>query len=54
MITPGPVVITFAVIGYPVAAVPGATAAAWEIFLPLYLVVALLAPSHKRWAKNLS
>ncbi len=52
MITPGPVVITVAFIGYLVAGVSGATAAALGIFLPVYLVVVLLAPSYKRWAKN--
>jgi chromate transporter len=52
MITPGPVVITVAFIGYLVSGIPGATAAALGIFLPVYLVVVLLAPSYKRWAKN--
>src|SRR5438309_2494097 len=52
MITPGPVVITVAFIGYLVAGVAGATAAALGIFLRGYLVVVLLAPSYKRWAKN--
>ena len=52
MITPGPVVITVAFIGFIVAGVPGATAAALGIFLPVYLVVVLLEPSYKRWAKN--
>lgn len=52
MITPGPVVITVAFIGYLVAGVAGATAAALGIFLPVYLVVVVLAPSYKRWAKN--
>jgi chromate transporter len=52
MITPGPVVITVAFIGYLVAGVAGATAAALGIFLPVYLVVVLLAPSYKRWARN--
>ncbi|MBZ5654777.1 MAG: chromate transporter [Acidobacteriia bacterium] len=52
MITPGPVVITVAFIGYLVAGATGATAAALGIFLPVYLVVILLAPSYKRWAKN--
>lgn len=52
MITPGPVVITVAFIGYLVAGFWGATAAALGIFLPVYLVVVVLAPSYKRWAKN--
>jgi chromate transporter len=52
MITPGPVVITVAFIGYLVARTPGAIAAALGIFLPVYLVVVLLAPSYNRWAKN--
>ena len=52
MITPGPVVITVAFIGYLVAGVAGSCAAALGIFLPVYLVVVLLAPSYKRWAKN--
>jgi chromate transporter len=52
MITPGPVVITVAFIGYLVAGTAGATASALGIFLPVYLVVVLLAPSYKRWAKN--
>ena len=47
MITPGPVVITVAFIGYLVAGVGGATAAALGIFLPVYIVVVLLAPSYK-------
>jgi chromate transporter len=52
MITPGPVVITVAFIGYLVAGWAGATAAALGIFLPVYLVVVCLAPSYKRWSKN--
>jgi chromate transporter len=52
MITPGPVVITVAFIGYLVAGIAGATAAALGIFLPVYLIVVLLAPSYKRWARN--
>ena len=45
MITPGPVVITVAFIGYLVAGPLGATAAAIGVFLPVYLVVVLVA----RW-----
>src|SRR3989442_8714751 len=52
MITPGPVIITVAFIGFIVAGTAGATAAALGIFLPVYLVVILLAPSYKRWARN--
>jgi chromate transporter len=52
MITPGPVVITVGFIGYLVAGVSGATAAALGVFLPVYFVVIALAPSYKRWAKN--
>jgi chromate transporter len=39
MLTPGPVVITVAFIGYLVAAFPGAVAAAIGVFLPVYLFV---------------
>ena len=46
MITPGPVVITVAFIGYLVAGTAGAGAAALGGFLPVYLVVAALAPSY--------
>ena len=52
MITPGPVVITVAFIGFLVAGVAGATAAALGVFLPVYVVVVALAPSYKKWAKN--
>lgn len=43
-ITPGPVVITVAFIGYLVAGPLGATAAAVGVFLPVALVVAIVAP----------
>ncbi len=52
MITPGPVVITVAFIGYLVAALPGAIAAALGVFLPVYLFVILLTPFYERIAKN--
>jgi chromate transporter len=35
-----------------VAGVAGGTAAALGVFLPVYAMVVLLAPSYKRWAKN--
>jgi len=51
MITPGPVVITVGFIGYLVAGLGGATAAALGVFLPVWAVVVALAPSYKRWSK---
>ncbi len=52
MITPGPVVITVAFIGYLTAGLAGATLAALGVFLPVYLVVVLVAPHFHRVAKN--
>jgi chromate transporter len=52
MITPGPVVITVAFIGYLVAGPLGATAAATGVFLPSYLFVVLPAPYFRRFADN--
>jgi chromate transporter len=52
MITPGPVVITVAFIGFLVAGLSGAIAAALGVFLPVYVVVVLVAPYYKRFAKN--
>jgi chromate transporter len=52
MITPGPVVITVAFIGYLVAGPLGAVAAAFGVFLPCYLLVILPAPFYRRFAKN--
>jgi chromate transporter len=52
MITPGPVVITVAFIGYLVAGLLGATAAAVGVFLPCYLFVIIPAPYFKRFASN--
>lgn len=53
MITPGPVVITVAFIGYLVAGLPGSLVAALGMFLPTYLVVVLAAPHYRRFANNL-
>ena len=52
LITPGPVVITVAFIGYLVAGVQGGTLAALGTFLPVYLSVVLLAPPFKRYSGN--
>ena len=52
MITPGPVVITVAFIGYLVAGVAGATVAALGVFLPCYLLTVIPAPHFRRWARN--
>ena len=52
MITPGPVVITVAFIGFLVAGAAGGLIAAAGVFLPPYLVVLLLAPSVRKWAAN--
>jgi chromate transporter len=54
MITPGPVVVTVAFIGYLVAGFPGACVAAFATFLPCYLFTIALAPSFKKIAKNAS
>ena len=52
MITPGPVVITVAFVGYLAAGPAGAVGAALGVFLPVYLAVVLLAPSFRRLASN--
>jgi len=54
MITPGPVVITVAFIGYLVAGPAGATAAAFGVFVPCYLFVIIPAPYYNRIAGNRS
>ncbi len=52
MITPGPVVITVAFIGFLVAGLAGAIMAAIGIFLPVYLFTILPAPWFKRHRDN--
>jgi chromate transporter len=52
MLTPGPVVITVAFIGYLVAGFPGACAAAVGVFLPVYLFVVVPFPWFDRIRGN--
>lgn len=52
MITPGPVVITSAFIGYLVAGTVGAVLAAGAVFAPPYLIVLFGAPYYRRFAQN--
>jgi chromate transporter len=52
LITPGPVVITVAFIGYLVAGVAGATLAAIGIFLPVYVFTIVPAPWFARHRNN--
>jgi len=52
MITPGPVVITVAFIGYLVAGPLGAIAASIGVFVPCYLFVIIPAPYFRRFADN--
>jgi chromate transporter len=52
MITPGPVVITSAFIGFLVAGPVGAIAAATAVFAPPYLIVLFGAPYYRRFAQN--
>lgn len=52
MLTPGPVVITVAFIGYLVSDWPGAIAAALGVFLPVYLFVVIPFPWFDRISAN--
>lgn len=52
MITPGPVVITVAFIGYLVSGLSGAVLAAIGIFLPVYVFTVIPAPWFKRHREN--
>lgn len=52
MITPGPVVITTGFIGYLVAGLVGACAAAVATFAPCYLITILAAPYFRKYGKR--
>src|SRR3989442_4475912 len=52
MITPGPVVITAAFIGYLVAGPVGAFVAAGAVFAPPYFIVIVAAPYYRRFSQN--
>jgi chromate transporter len=52
MITPGPVVITVAFIGYLVDGFAGALLASLGVFLPCYLLTVIPAPFFERFADN--
>lgn len=54
MITPGPVVITVAFIGFLVAGLAGASVAALATFGPCYLFTVLPAPYFRRFSKNMA
>src|SRR5262249_33471846 len=52
MITPGPVVITVAFIGYLVDGALGAIAASLGVFVPVLAIVLLLGPRYRNFASN--
>jgi chromate transporter len=52
MVTPGPVVITTAFIGFLVTGFPGACLAALATFLPAYLLTIIPAPYFKRYGQR--
>jgi chromate transporter len=52
LVTPGPVVITVAFIGYLVAGLLGAVAAAAGVFAPVYVITLLVAPHYDRLKTN--
>jgi chromate transporter len=52
MITPGPVVITAAFIGYLIAGLVGGIAAAAAVFTPPFLIVIAAAPYYRKFAGN--
>jgi chromate transporter len=53
MITPGPMVVIAAFIGFIVAGYPGAIAATIGVFLPIYVFVLVFAPHYRAFSSNL-
>jgi chromate transporter len=53
MITPGPMVVIAAFIGFVVAGFPGALAGTIGVFLPIYLFVIIFAPHYKAFSSSL-
>lgn len=53
LITPGPILITVAFIGFLVSGLKGAFAATFGVFIPCYLIVIILAPHYQRYAHNI-
>lgn len=52
LLSPGPIVITVAFIGYLIAGIPGALTAAVAVFLPVFLIVSIAAPHVTRITAN--
>jgi chromate transporter len=52
MITPGPVVITVAFIGYLADGLTGVILAGLGVFLPVYLMIVMVAPFYRRFSRN--
>jgi chromate transporter len=52
MITPGPVVITVAFIGYLADGLTGAVLAGLGVFVPVYFMVVIVAPFYRRLTHN--
>jgi len=52
MVTPGPILIVVAFIGYLVAGLMGSTVATVGVFAPCYILTVLLAPFYEAWASR--